>query len=48
MFVYPVRPDAALPTWIDAPTAGALTMEPGRIDANRDRWLAEWTQLVLR
>lgn len=48
MFVYPVRPDAALPEWLDAPTPGALTMDPAEIEANRDRWLAEWTQLVLR
>ncbi|MBI5156826.1 MAG: thiamine ABC transporter substrate-binding protein [Acidimicrobiia bacterium] len=48
MFVYPVRPDVALPTWLDTPTPGSLRMEPDRIDANRDRWLAEWTQVVLR
>jgi len=48
MFVYPVRPDVALPDWLDAPAPGSLTMEPGRIEANRDRWLAEWTQVALR
>jgi thiamine transport system substrate-binding protein len=48
MFVYPVRPDATLPDWLDAPTAGALSMDPAVIEANRERWLAEWTQLVLR
>lgn len=48
MFVYPVRPDVALPGWLDPPTPGSLTMEPGRIEANRDRWLAEWTRVVLR
>ncbi len=48
MFVYPVRPDAALPEWLDAPSTDALTMEPERIEANRERWLAEWTETVLR
>ena len=48
MFVYPVRPDVALPDWLDAPAPGSLTMEPGRLEANRDRWLAEWTQVALR
>ncbi len=48
MFVYPVRTDAALPEWIDAPVSGALTMDPAEIEANRERWLAEWTETVLR
>ena len=49
MFVYPVRPDAALPDWIgEAPPAPITTIEPADIESNRERWLAEWTQLVLR
>lgn len=48
MFVYPVRPDASLPSWLGPAPAVSRTMEPGRIEANRDRWLAEWTRLVLR
>jgi thiamine transport system substrate-binding protein len=49
MFVYPVRSDADLPEWIGAvPPAPATTIEHGRIEANRERWLAEWTRLVLR
>jgi thiamine transport system substrate-binding protein len=49
MFVYPVRPDAALPVWLgEAPPPPAATVEPARIEANRERWLAEWTRLVLR
>lgn len=48
MFVYPVRPDVAVPPWIGTPIDGALTMHPARIEANRDRWLAEWVDIVLR
>lgn len=48
MFVYPVRPDAALPEWLGDPVPGALTMDPVRIEADRERWLAEWTATVLR
>jgi thiamine transport system substrate-binding protein len=48
MFVYPVRPDAALPSWLEPAPAVSRTMAPGRIEANRDRWLAEWTRLILR
>ena len=49
MFVYPVRPDAVLPDWLgEAPPAPAATVEPARIEVNRERWLAEWTRLVLR
>jgi thiamine transport system substrate-binding protein len=48
MFVYPVRPDAMLPSWLEPAAAVTETMAPGRIEANRDRWLAEWTRLVLR
>lgn len=48
MFVYPVVTDASLPAWIGQPLADPLTMDPARIEANRDRWLAEWTDIVLR
>jgi thiamine transport system substrate-binding protein len=49
MFVYPVRPDAALPSVFgDAPDPAVVTLEPDVIEANRERWLAEWTQVVLR
>ncbi len=48
MFVYPVRPDAALPDWFQAPPVDSLQMDPAVIEANRDRWVAEWTDLVLR
>ncbi|AEB10983.1 thiamine ABC transporter substrate-binding protein [Marinithermus hydrothermalis] len=50
MFVYPVRRDAELPEffrWADVP------LEPARVDPeviaqNRERWIREWTQVVLR
>jgi thiamine transport system substrate-binding protein len=48
MFVYPVRPDAALPDWFQAPPVDSLHLDPAVIEANRDRWVAEWTDLVLR
>jgi thiamine transport system substrate-binding protein len=49
MFVYPVNPEAALPDWIGEPLEQPDTMlSPAEIDANRDRWLAEWSDTVLR
>jgi thiamine transport system substrate-binding protein len=51
MFVFPARPDAQPPdvfvehaVRVDAP----LTLDPATIAANRERWLAEWTDVVLR
>lgn len=49
MFVYPVRADAALPDWLgEAPPAPDLTMDGATIEANRARWLTEWSETVLR
>jgi thiamine transport system substrate-binding protein len=48
MFVYPVRPDATLPDWFGAPPVTPMDMDPATIEANRDRWIAEWTDVVLR
>ena len=49
MFVYPVRPDADLPTWFgDRPTDTPPGLDPAAIDANREQWLAEWSDVVLR
>jgi len=49
MFVYPVRPDAALPAWFGGrPTDTPPGLDPGVIEENRERWLAEWTDVVLR
>ncbi len=51
MYVYPVLPDAALP---DAFTKYAvvpptsLSLPPKDIADNRDRWIDEWTNVVLR
>ena len=49
MFVYPARTGTALhPAFGTAPDPNATTMDPDMIDANRERWLAEWTDVVLR
>lgn len=51
MFVFPVRPDARLPeVFVDnsiVPEA-PVSLDPDDIETNRDRWLAEWTAVVLR
>jgi thiamine transport system substrate-binding protein len=51
MFVFPVREDVALPPVfaehaleVEQP----LELPPGEIGANRDRWIREWTDVVLR
>ena len=51
MFVFPTTTGAALPpefvehaVVVDSP----LTMDPALIDENRDRWIQEWTEIVLR
>lgn len=48
MFVYPIRPDAALPDWFGAPPVTPNRLDPDVIEANRDRWVAEWSDVVLR
>jgi thiamine transport system substrate-binding protein len=51
MFVYPVNPDAALPEEFIkyAQTPGQpATLAPDEIAANRDRWIQEWTDVVLK
>jgi thiamine transport system substrate-binding protein len=51
MFVYPARADVALP---DAfvqhalQPAAPLSLDPAVIDANREAWISEWTDIVLR
>jgi thiamine transport system substrate-binding protein len=51
MFVFPVRPDAALPEaferWAVVPES-PLELPPEEIGENRDRWIREWTEIVLR
>jgi thiamine transport system substrate-binding protein len=51
MFVYPVNPAAALPEefvkYAQAPEQTA-SLTPEEIAANRDRWIQEWTDVVLK
>lgn len=51
MFVYPARSDVALPEAFERhaaiPTA-PLSLEPEAIDAGREDWIREWTDIVLR
>ena len=51
MFVYPVNLNAALPevfvTYAQTPAQPA-TLSPDAIAANRDEWIREWTETVLR
>lgn len=51
MYVYPARSDVALPEVFerhaqvpDAP----LSLDPAAIDAGREEWIREWTDIVLR
>lgn len=51
MFVFPALAAAQLPPEFDAYTAvpaAPLTMDPAAIEANRERWVAEWAAIVLR
>ncbi len=51
MFVYPVRDDVPLPeafTKHAIQPAAPLSLEPAVIEAGRDAWINEWTQIVLR
>lgn len=51
MYVYPVSDRVELPaTWAElAPRpTDPLTLDPAEIEANRERWLSEWTELVTR
>ncbi len=51
MFVFPALTSAALPdvfrAFAELPE-DPVTMDPAVIAANRDRWIEEWTQIVLR
>jgi thiamine transport system substrate-binding protein len=51
MFVYPANPEANLPEIFTRfaqlpPQPAALS--PETIEQNRERWIAEWTEIVLR
>ncbi len=51
MFMYPVNTDASLPQEFTryAQTASQpATLDPTVIAANRDKWIADWTEIVLR
>jgi thiamine transport system substrate-binding protein len=50
MFVYPVREGVPLPAaFVEhaIQPESPLTLQPEEIDASRDRWIDEWTQIVL-
>lgn len=50
MFVFPARPDVELPDAFAqhaVAIAQPLTLDPALIAANRERWLQEWTDVVL-
>ena len=51
MFVYPARSEVALPGVFEqhalVPTA-PLSLDPATIDAGREAWIREWTDIVLR
>jgi thiamine transport system substrate-binding protein len=51
MFVYPASASADLPAEFTAYSvvpAAPLSMDPGRIEANRAAWVEEWASIVLR
>ena len=51
MFVFPVRSGVPLPEVFEqhaARPSQPLELDPAEIDANRDAWIDEWTDLVLR
>ena len=51
MFVYPARSDVALPDAFVQHAlvpASPLSLDPDVIDANREAWISEWTDIVLR
>jgi thiamine transport system substrate-binding protein len=51
MYVYPARSDVALPEVFArhalVPTS-PLSLDPAAIDAGREAWISEWTDIVLR
>jgi len=51
MFVYPVNPEAPLPEEFTKYAQSAddpVSMSPDKIAANRERWINEWTETVLK
>jgi thiamine transport system substrate-binding protein len=51
MFVFPANEEAVLPEafveWAQVP-ADPVTVDPAKIDANREAWIEAWTDTVLR
>jgi thiamine transport system substrate-binding protein len=50
MFVYPADPSASLPAvFVEhaQPIADPITLDPATIGAGRERWIEEWTDVVL-
>lgn len=51
MFVYPARSDVALPAAFEQHAlvpAVATSLDPALIDAQREAWISQWTDIVLR
>ena len=51
MFVFPARRDAALPPEFErfaVVPKHPLELPPAEIEANRERWVDEWTDIVVR
>jgi len=51
MFLNPARSDVALPEAFVQHAlvpASPASLEPALIDANREAWISEWTDIVLR
>ena len=51
MFVFPAREDAELPPEFERHAvvpASPLELRPEEIEANRERWVDEWTDIVIR
>lgn len=50
MFVFPVRDVSLPPVFVEnvADVAEPISMDPSLIDASRERWIEEWTDVVLR
>ena len=49
MFVYPVMPDASVPTAFDeysAPPTDPVVMAPDQIAAGREDWIDEWSEIM--
>jgi thiamine transport system substrate-binding protein len=50
MFVFPIDPTVTLPRVFTENTTlptDPVEMDPGRIEQNRERWLAEWSAIVI-